>query len=318
MKLLYLVSSPHGGSTLLSLVLARHSAASNLGEFTFMPKVLANRESCTCGVPVVECPHFAKLFAAIRDRCAVDLTTAPYDLYLGDAIKDRHGSGLVDEKYQTSYRKLAAKLRGAADTAALLGTRRAASLRLLTPRAINKAVANTLLVYRLAAQAWGNELLVDASKLPRMAPRVYLEAPDEVRVLHLVRDSRSVVTSRMRYMGPERAARRWNHYHSVAVNVLDRWVAPEARRRLRYEDFVAAPERELRALCDWLELEYEDSMLDFSIPVELHSSGGNPARFDLSKGIHPAEERWRTQLSAEQLAAVMRRTGELNRRFGYE
>ena len=47
-------------------------------------------------------------------------------------------------------------------------------------------------------------------------------------------------------------------------------------------------------------------------------AGGNPARFNLSRGIGPPDERWRSVLSAAQLERFERIAGALNRQLGYE
>lgn len=316
MKFLYIVSSPHGGSTLLSHLLGRNPAAVSLGEVAFIPKLLALGEPCTCGKPLAECEHWARLFDALAAACGTDLRETPYGLFLGDAIKGQFGSGLVDEAYQTQWRRSVAKLRGAVDTVALLSAPNAGALAVLTPPAVRAGIRNTLALYATAAQAFGRELVIDASKLPRKAPQLFVACPERVRILHLVRDGRGVLASRLRYMSARRAVRRWNHYHRLSRYLLRRWVSPESYRRLRYEDFVAAPEEQLRALCDWLEMAWSPAMLDPAAHRIEHSAGGNPARFRLAEGIRP-DERWRTQLNDRQLAMFEHTAGALNRELGY-
>lgn len=317
MKFLYIVSSPHGGSTLLSHVLGRHPQATNLGEVSFIPKELAVGELCTCGERLADCTAWGEIFDALRASVGTDLRVSPYGLYLGDAIKDKHGSGSVDMTYQTVGRKVSAKLRGAVDTAALLGAPHRRLLPALTPRSVNNSIRNTILLYEAVARVRQGGLVIDASKLPRKAPRLYLHDPRRVRVLHMVRDGRGVLASRMKYMSARRAVRRWNHYHRVTRHLLQRWIAPDDRRRLRYEDFVSDPESHLRSLCTWLQLDYSSCMLEFAGAEREHSAGGNPARFHLKDGIRPPDERWRTGLSTEQLEMFERTAGALNREFGY-
>ena len=97
MKAVYIVSSPHGGSTLLSMVLGKHPLAANLGEVSFIPKLLALKEFCTCGKQLAECPTWAKVFDTLSSNTGFDLRISPYNLHLGDAIKRTEGgSGLID------------------------------------------------------------------------------------------------------------------------------------------------------------------------------------------------------------------------------
>lgn len=316
MKYLYIVSSPHGGSTLLSMVLGRHPQATNLGELSFLPKELALGELCTCGEPISACAEWGRLFDALADRHGTDLRANPYGLQLGDAIKDRHGAGSVDTAHQTPRLKMAAKCRGVLDTAALLGAPHRTLMALLTPPSVKHSIRNTLAVYETAARLRGCELVIDASKLPRKAPRLFQADPEHVRILHMVRDGRGVLASRS-YMSARRAARRWNHYHRLTRRLLRRWVVPEAQKQLRYEDFVAHPALHLEELCQWLGLEYSAAMLDLAEGAADHSAGGNPARFRLGGGIRPADDKWRLSLGPEQLQVFERAAGALNRQFGY-
>ena len=60
-KFVYIVSSPHGGSTLLSHVLGKHPQALNLGEVSFVPKLLAMGELCSCGSALRECEFWGAI-----------------------------------------------------------------------------------------------------------------------------------------------------------------------------------------------------------------------------------------------------------------
>ena len=317
-KYLYIVSSPHGGSTLLSLVLGKHPLATNLGEASFIPKLLALHELCTCGVELAACPDWAPVFLQLAERAGCDLRSNPYGLFLGDALKAKEGSGLIDHSYQSRTRFIWGKARGALDTASLLATPAWLGLKALTLPSVRTSIRNTLSLYAAAAEVHNSELIIDASKLPRKAPHLYQQLPEQVRILHLVRDGRGVVASRKKYMPVDRAAERWNHYHSLTQRILQRWVKPEHRMRLRYEDFVADPQGRLSELWEWLDMQPSAECLQFDAGVIEHSAGGNPARFALKDGIKPADERWRSVLNHAEMASFNRSAGALNRDFGYE
>ena len=155
MKFVYIVSSPHGGSTLVSSVLGMHPRAANLGEVSLLPKLLAKAEACTCGQPLVACTAWQPVFELLARRENVDLRTSPYGFFLGDAVKSSIGAGLIDTEHQTRWRMAVARMRGAADTMALLGAPHRAPLRLLTLPSIRAGVDNTLRMSEVAAEAWG-------------------------------------------------------------------------------------------------------------------------------------------------------------------
>jgi hypothetical protein len=192
-----------------------------------------------------------------------------------------------------------------------LGLRRAAL------PSVRQSVDNTLALYETVARTTGARLIIDASKLPRKAAHLYVTDPARVRIVHLTRDGRGVVASRKRYMTPEYAAKRWQHYHSLSLRLLDRWVPDKHRLRVAYEQFAAQPEQTLRRVFDWLGMEYSGQCLDFGIDHIAHSAGGNPARFEMSGGIRGVDERWRTSLTSEELATFDRIAGSMNRAFGY-
>lgn len=316
-RVVYFLSSPRGGSTLLGELLGRHSKGANLGEVAQIPKHLALGELCTCGIPECECPAWARVFDELDQRTGVDLRRQPYGLYLGDAIKQRLAGGRVDREHQTRFREIQAKLRGAVDTAQLLSLPNRGFTRSLTLPSVRRSVDNTFELYTAAAQAWHASLLIDASKAPKKGVHLYLGRPDVVRLIHLVRDGRSVCASRLEQMPIRHAAERWSHYHRLADRLLERWVNPEHWRRLRYEDLARDPEASLGTLLDWLGFEFEAEMLDFSVQYESHSAGGNPARFVVGEGITPPQEKWRTAFGTSDLQEFDVYAGPLNRRFGY-
>lgn len=316
-KIVYLLSSPHGGSTLLSHLLGGHSTAANLGEVSFIPKLLALAENCTCGKPQVECTAWARVFAELAAATGVNMASDPYGLYLGDAVKPKMGSGKVDHAQQTPWVAFSAKARGALDTAALLGAPYDSVMKLLTLPSIRRSVANTNHLYQAASKVWNASVIIDASKTLKKGPHLYLNDPQNVRIIHLARDGRGVVASRKKYMPVAAGAERWNHYHSVSHRVLERWVDPAHRRFLRYEDLVQDPAGQLSALCRWLGLEFEPSMLDSSQASESHAAGGNPARFNFGQGVQAVDDRWRTSLDEEDLAIFQRVAGRMNMHFGY-
>ena len=317
-RYLYIVSSPHGGSTLFSYVLGKHPEARNLGEVSFIPKLLALGEPCSCGQPLRDCAFWRGILEDFERETGHDLRREPYSVYLGDAPKASTGSGLVDHRHQTRWRYVMMKLRGALDTAAVLHAPLAPGLRRAALPSVSRGVDNTLALYATVSRHTGARLIVDASKMPRKAAHLYVADPERVRIVHLTRDGRGVAASRRKYMPVDYAARRWRHYHRLAMRLLERWVPAEHRLRLSYEEFAARPEAVLRRVFDWLDMDYAPECLRFDGAVTAHSAGGNPARFEMAGGIRGVDERWRTALSDTELAQFERRAGALNRTLGYE
>ncbi len=317
-KFVYIVSSPHGGSTLFSHVLGKHPQALNLGEVSFIPKLLALGEPCSCGLALRDCDFWGSVFAEYAAIVDYDLRRDPYKVFLGDAPKDKRGAGLIDTQQQTRLRFLAMKVRGALDTLAVLHAPRSLGLKKAALPSVARGVANTLSLYETALAVSGQQIVVDASKMPRKAAHLYVARPEQVRIVHLTRDGRGVVASRKKYMDVSHAAERWAHYHRLSLRLLDRWVPEAHRKRLSYEEFVTRPEASLRSISDWLDIEYTDQFLVFDNAEKSHAAGGNPARFELDGGIRGVDERWRESLTAEEISTFDTLAGAQNRAFGYE
>jgi hypothetical protein len=156
-------------------------------------------------------------------------------------------------------------------------------------------VAETMPTERYAGtkEVWGVEFV------PHLA-RAFRDA----RFVLVVRDPRAVVVSLvgMARRDPTQAAhplsylRHWRKQIAFTERLSgDAELAPRVRT-LVYERLVREPEAELRSLCEWLGIEFEEAML-------APAWGGNSS-FGEQRGVDPAAaERWRERLSPE-LAAL--------------
>lgn len=181
---------------------------------------------------------------------------------------------------------------------------------------------------------WGDKTPVYVTRMTEISA-----ALPETHFVHLIRDGRDVAVSRakrsMRAAStPDAAARKWR----------DR--IREARKQgetlphymeVRYEDLVLDTERELRRVCEFIRLPWDDSLLRYheragerlmEVARDLPAAAG--------KKLRPAEERmaahaltmeppkpdrvyaWRQQMSAADRAAFEHEAGELLAELGYE
>lgn len=147
------------------------------------------------------------------------------------------------------------------------------------------------------------------------------------RYVHLVRDARSVASSRM-FADPGRGYAKWLAYHESVLAFSD-----GSRRsvpvRLRYEDLIAGPEAEMTRLLAALDLPFEPSMLDFGDfqhaddrlklwgPRADESPAESFLQHDLGRSIRVGKDSaiWSPAAVAEY--ALLPRVRELNERFGY-
>src|SRR5262249_35838093 len=127
--------------------------------------------------------------------------------------------------------------------------------------------------------------------------------------IYLVRDSRAVIASELRRKEPLAKAL---HKHLKWAARFERLAVAHPKRTLvvYYEDLCAAPELELRRICEWLGVAYEASMLR---PGEhehhfAHSSTSTYTRSFVEQ--IKLDQRWRDELDPAVLAEIERRTQE--------
>ncbi|HEX7082171.1 MAG TPA: sulfotransferase [Gammaproteobacteria bacterium] len=311
MRVLFICSAGHSGSTLLDLLLGSHPQAVSLGEITHLPKNLALNTACTCGSPARECPVWSRVVDELSEqpefrRVHVD----PYVLHLGMI----QASSVVDRRHQTLLRMWQRKLvYGLAFArfrwnvpvpAAWLGP-------------LTRGAKNKLVLFGVISRLLSRSVLVDSSKHYLEAVSLYAQAPDVVRIVLLVRDGRAVYYSgRKRGQSRKAALQAWKRPNERALPILARRVADEHLLRVRYEDLVAHPQEELERLCRFAGIDFAPEMLRFT-EREHHVLNGNRMRFGTRAVIVP-DHSWQHALSARELRDFDRRAGRLNRKLGYE
>lgn len=183
----------------------------------------------------------------------------------------------------------------------------------------------------------GARVVVDSSKLPSHT-LLLQRAPDiDVRLVHLVRDSRGVAYSVRKHVvktvtqgeptmlprhGSVTSALRYDLYNGThhALEVLER---RRGRRllRVRYEDLVADPERWVLDVA-----RHADDLVPPSLPfldegrvwlAPNHLVDGNPVRFSQGAVELSLDAAWRHRLSAVDRRVVTTLTWPLLTRYGY-
>jgi hypothetical protein len=177
-------------------------------------------------------------------------------------------------------------------------------------------------LYALVAASQGKARYADKTPmhvlyLPRLA-RLFPEA----RFVHLIRDGRDVALSYQSVAwGPTtvpEAAIRWRR--SVRRGRRDgHRLGPERYREIRYEDLVANPERVLRAVCAFLELDWDNSM------VQYHERADAVIAATRFPGAHqrllltpkPGLRDWRTEMAPTDVESFEAIAGQLLDELGY-
>jgi len=232
-RVLYVLSSPHSGSTLLGIVLAHHPAIVYGGELVEIPNpAWTDQRTCSCGLRGSDCPFWRD----VQARC----------LASGGAV-----STVPTRELDLGWKALPRALLGPRFASAEF-RRHAADVRRLAV-----AIGGTS----------GRSIVIDTSK---GAPRglAYLHGRTgefDVQFIHLIRDGRGVVSSRKSHHIRAEADRAWLRTAALRYSFL--WVfanlqftlvfslRPDRYLRVRYEDFIADPARVLARIGSFVHLD---------------------------------------------------------------
>jgi hypothetical protein len=187
-------------------------------------------------------------------------------------------------------------------------------------------------IYAAAAEVASVGVVIDSSKFPPMAVALAHDPGLDLRVAHVVRDSRGVAYSWSKTVSrPETAdgepmpryaathsAMHWTA-HNAAMDGLHRLGCPVSR--VRYEDVVEDPSGTVAQLWARLGLPGEGLVPMVSPTVvdlrPSHTVAGNPMRFRTGHTVLRRDDEWRSLLQARDRAVVTLLSYPLLRRYRY-
>ena len=307
-RILYLGGLGRSGSTLIERLLGELPGVCAVGEVVHMwRRGVVEGERCGCGEPFGECP-----FWRLVGKSAF-------------AGWDRVDAGRV------------AALQGMVDRTRFVPQLAAPAMRPAFRRALDEYTSYYQRIYAAIAEASGCSFIVDSSKHASLAFCLG-RCPDlDLRIVHVVRDSRAVayswtkkvnrpdaasVTYMTRY-SPATSAAQWN-LQNGAMHLLARTGTPVLR--VRYEDAARAPEATLRKIAAFAGLPAGGSALAFLGGADgdrwaklsaAHTASGNPMRFATGRIPIRQDENWRIAMPAGQRRMVTALTLPLLSRYGY-
>jgi Sulfotransferase family len=150
-------------------------------------------------------------------------------------------------------------------------------------------------------------------------PLIWTSFPD-ARVIHLIRDGRDVAISvkRARH-GPKTiyaAAQQWSRY-VAQMRVIQGSIAPKNLLEVHYENLVREPECVLRAICRFLEEDFDDGMLRFHERTNHYPTDPvNEANLHRPVLVRNAGK-WRDEMSPRDIRIVEAVAGRDLRALGY-
>jgi Sulfotransferase family len=313
-KVLYIGGFGRSGSTLVERILGQLPGFCSSGEVVFIwQRGLIDGQLCGCGVPVPECEFWSRVGKTAFGGW--DQIDAHEMLALQKRV-DRN-------RYIPSM--VAPKLRPAAQ----------ADLDRYTD-VLSK-------LYRAIGEVAGARVVIDASKHASTAFLLRRVPGIDLRVVHLVRDSRGVayswtkevkkpeVTGDDAFMpqySPSSSGRQWVAYNLMfdALGLLDArgfgGTPRKASMLLRYEALMAEPRQGLERILAHVDEPVTAGSFDFLGDgwVDLgcdHTVAGNPMRFHQGRLDLRLDQAWTTKLPERDRKVVTAITWPLQLRYGY-
>jgi hypothetical protein len=183
------------------------------------------------------------------------------------------------------------------------------------------------------AEVSAAKVVIDSSKLPTHTLLLARADRLDLRMVHLVRDSRGVAFSNRKHVvksvtsgeptqlpryGSLASATRYNVYNGANTLLVGRRVTA---MRLRYEDLVEDPERRLlqvaRHATDGEEPDVSFVSGGHAVLAPNHLVDGNPVRFAQGPLRLTIDDAWRRDLGARERRAMTALTYPLLRSYGY-
>jgi sulfotransferase family protein len=301
---LFLGGQARSGSTLLDRALGQVAGFCSVGEVRYLfRRGLADNELCGCGTPLRSCDFWTRVgVEAFGGWDRIDLGEL---LWLQREVDvPSRIPLLLAPQMNPSYARLL--------------------------RRYGEYLQHTFVGIRRAS---GADVIVDSTMSPPYALVLRQVSGIDLRVVHLVRDARGVAyssakrvarpetTSATDYMPvyrPREAAARW----MLANGVFENLARSVPTIRVRYEQFVAEPQSELRRIASHAGVDLAPDTLDFvgqgSLELGVgHTAAGNPMRFETGRVMLREDERWRTVMDRGQQRLVTALTWPLLLRYGY-
>jgi hypothetical protein len=303
-RVVFIISSSHSGSTLLSMILGAHSDIFAPGETTLFDQWVRGNASCSCTLPVWSCPIWSQVIGRIGCMRGIDVQkfSIEFPIDLNSAFDRSEATQRIAHLLSVAGVRLLP----------ISVWRRVAKLPLFADLA--RRTQNTLHFYDCVGEVSGRPVLVDSSKSVYRMLHVYSCRPQAVRAIYLTRDGRATINSLMKHYGysAKLATRRW-----LVGNFYSKWmlarIPPNQRIHVRYEELCKDPERTVKRVCAVIRVEYEPAMLNFR-PAEQHLIAGNVMRLGGRADI--AEDgSWRMELPEAALRTFEKMGGRVNRKL---
>jgi len=165
----------------------------------------------------------------------------------------------------------------------------------------------------------GNKNVTHAAFIPK-----FMALFPSVKYIHIVRDYRATVRSFLKVKfelnSPSLLAYRWRYVNEQVLALKKQY--PTRFYTLSYEKFVFAPEKYLKEICTFLEINYRKDLLNYLDYHQeaLHQLSDLAQQFhsSLLKPLAPKRSDWAKKLTQQQLQIIEYVAGATGEQMGYK
>ncbi len=300
-KLAYIVSPSYSGSTLLTFLLGAHPDIATVGELKATSMGDVDQYRCSCGELIRSCGFWRTLTERLGER-SVDFDVADFGTHFR-----------LDNRGDLADRLLSARVRTGA-----LEMVRGAALRVL-PRAsdeMQRILERNLALVTAITEINGAGVFLDGSKDPIRLKHLHASGLWHVKVVHLIRDGRGCSNSYMKHYESSMAvaAEEWLKTHDECER-MRKLVTPDDWHTMSYEKLCADPSATIGAAYRFIGVDPARAPGD--LRATEHHILGNAMRLGSPKEIRQ-DEKWRRELTQQDLATFASVAGRRNRDYGYD
>ena len=302
----FVLSDVRSGSTLVDQCLGAHPKIASLGEVHWLRAYVTEDRSlydpehplvCSCGLRVSDCPFWT----SVAGRMGRPLES----LQLRSSFRPPRSA----RRSELGLKRVSRRFLGAFPAVfRIKGVRDRLGSEVLT--------RDLAALFDAVAATTGCEYCVDSSKSAIRFRMLHDFEPHRVRAIVLARDYRAVVHSKMKRGQSLRAAAIGWKRKMLEIESMTRDLPPGIVHRLKYENFCENPRRELQRLCDFLGVDFSESMLTRP-RRDVHHIGGSPSKFDASLTTITMDRSHEDRYNAAQLGRLSRIVGSIAGTWGY-
>ncbi len=183
------------------------------------------------------------------------------------------------------------------------------------PKDIKHWQNQNIQLYKSISKVCGATHLVDASKESQRMRYLLPELKNNIYAIHMIRDGRAIVNSyKRKYNSFMYGFYRWS-YSSITSEYVRNKVNHKNWLRVRYEDLATSPQEELKKICEFTEIPYQETMIDYR-NHPYFGILGNRMREKKDNTIQ-LDESWRKELPLLHRSLFSLVGGTLNHYYGY-